>query len=97
MVQAERIGRRGLQASKVSIMPKGLKGQKRPRDPNLLGKLIVDISVGEVEDLVPEGAPKNEAAAELGRKGGKARAERMSAGRRKDIAQKAAQKRWGKP
>jgi hypothetical protein len=39
-------------------MPKGPKGQKRPRDPNVLGKLIVDISVGAVEDRAPEGPPK---------------------------------------
>ena len=78
------------------MVPKGPKGQKRPRDPNVLGKLIVDISVGEVEDLVPEGPPKNEAAAELGRKGGKARAEGMSAERRAEIARKAATSRWKK-
>jgi hypothetical protein len=34
-------------------MPTGPKGERRPRDPNQLGKLIVDISVGEVEDRVP--------------------------------------------
>jgi hypothetical protein len=28
-------------------------GQRRPRDPNQLGKLIVDISVGEIEDRAP--------------------------------------------
>jgi hypothetical protein len=43
---------------------------------------------------------KNEAAAALGRlgglKGGKARADKLTPERRKEIAQKAAQKRWGK-
>ena len=29
--------------------------KKRPRDPNQLGKLIVDISVGEFEDRQADG------------------------------------------
>jgi hypothetical protein len=36
------------------------------------------------------------AAATVGRKGGKARAKKLSAGQRKEIAQKAAQARWAK-
>ena len=43
---------------------------KRPRDPIQLGKLIVDIATGEVEDRRDDG--KSEAAAEPGTKGGKA-------------------------
>ena len=27
--------------------------RKRPRDPNQLGKLVIDIAVGEVEDRTP--------------------------------------------
>jgi hypothetical protein len=70
----------------------------RPRDPNQLGKLIVDISVGEVED--PRGIQtKNPAAVSLGRlggqKGGKARAEKLSPERRSEIAQQAAFARYG--
>ena len=38
---------------------------------------------------------KDQAAAEMGRKGGKARAERMTPERRAEIARKAAAKRWG--
>ena len=34
------------------------KPPKRPRDPNQLAKLIVDISTGEVEDIDPD-AGKN--------------------------------------
>jgi hypothetical protein len=75
-------------------MPSGPKGVKRPRDPNQLGKLIVDISTGEVEGRAPAGPPKNEAAAELGRMGGRARADSMTAERRAEIAKKAAAKRW---
>jgi hypothetical protein len=41
----------------------------RPRDPNQLGKLIVDISVGEVEDRVatPDDEGKDPAAVAMGR------------------------------
>jgi hypothetical protein len=31
-------------------MPTGPKGQKRPRDPNQLAKLIAEIATGQVED-----------------------------------------------
>jgi hypothetical protein len=34
-------------------MPIGPKGQKRPRDPNQLAKLIVDIATGQVKDRGP--------------------------------------------
>jgi hypothetical protein len=41
---------------------------KRPRDPNQLGKLIVDISVGDVEDRVatPDDEGKDPAAVAMG-------------------------------
>jgi hypothetical protein len=35
-------------------VPTGPKGEKRPRDPNQLAKLIVDIATGQVEDREPE-------------------------------------------
>ena len=79
-------------------MPSG-PGKKRPRDINERAKLIVDIATGEVEDK-PDYGDKNPAAVELGRlggkKGGKARAAKLSAERRREIAQTAAQKRWAK-
>ena len=71
---------------------------KRPRDPNQLAKLILDVVTGK-EDL-PENDTKgkNKASMEIGRlgglKGGKARAEKLSPERRKEIAKKAAKKRW---
>jgi hypothetical protein len=74
--------------------------KKRPRDPNQLGKMIVDISVGDVEDraLTPEEQGKNPAAVALGRlggaKGGKARAKKLTAKQRKEIARRAASMRW---
>ena len=56
---------------------------KRPRDPNQLAKLIVDIATGQVEDRepTPEERGKNPAAVALGKlggaKGGPARANRL--------------------
>jgi hypothetical protein len=71
---------------------------KRPRDPVQLGKLIGDILTGQVEDRAPtpEEQGKDPAAAAMGRKGGAARAAKMSPERRKQIAKRAAQKRWAK-
>ena len=76
--------------------------KKRPRDPSQLGKLIVEIATGQVEDRppTPEEEGKDPAAVALGRKGGlkggKARSERLSAKKRSDIARKAAESRWRK-
>jgi hypothetical protein len=76
-----------------------MKKLKRPKDTNQLAKKIVDIAIGEKEDVVP-GSTKNLHAVELGRlgglKGGKARAKKLSPKRRKEIAQKAAKSRWNK-
>jgi len=75
-------------------------GKKRPRDANQLAKSIVDIATGETEDreLTPEEQGKDPAAVSLGRrggkKGGKARAESLSAEERSRIAKKAAAARW---
>jgi hypothetical protein len=68
---------------------------KRPRDPNQLAKLVVDIATGEMEDTVSEKkrnpSPKGRAG---GLKGGKARASALSKKRRSAISQKAARSRW---
>ncbi len=78
-------------------MPKGPKGERRPRD--VIGNAIkvMRIATGEEpEDYGPnpESEGKDPAAVALGRKGGKARAQGMSAKRRKEIARQAANKRW---
>lgn len=69
---------------------------KRPRDTNQLAKWIVDQSTGQLPDP-NEG--KNLAAMSLGRlgglKGGRARANKLSARKRSAIAAKAAKARWG--
>lgn len=75
------------------------KKPKRPKDPNELAKLITGIATGETEETNPD-AGKNPSAVALGRlgglKGGKARAKKLSAKKRKEIASKAAKKRWKK-
>jgi hypothetical protein len=67
----------------------------RPRDPLQLGKLIVDIATGQVVDEADDG--KDAAASALGRlgglKGGKARAKKLTAARRSEIARAAAKAR----
>jgi len=78
------------------------RSRKRPRDSNQLAKLIVDIATGEgVEGSESNTPEKNAAAVELGRrgglKGGRVRAERLSAEERSDSARKAALARWDKP
>ncbi|HEX4737067.1 MAG TPA: hypothetical protein VH331_05855 [Allosphingosinicella sp.] len=70
------------------------KTPKRPRDPNQLAKLITDIATGTQTEAAP--LPKNEAAAEMGRKGGASRAASLTPERRAEIAKKAAARRWEK-
>ena len=60
---------------------------KRPRDPIQLGKLIVEIAAGQLEDQTEDG--KNPAAVALGRRGGLARAKSLTAKERKASALKA--------
>ncbi|WP_419825594.1 hypothetical protein [Sphingomonas sp.] len=72
-------------------MPKGPRGEKRPADAIGLAVHIGRIATGEIED---ERDPIKTAAAEMGRRGGKARAEAMTPERRAEIARKAAEKRW---
>lgn len=73
------------------------KKPKRPRD--VTGGAVFDMKrlLGEIEDEPPEESTKDPAAVAMGRKGGKARASKLSAEKRSEIAKKAAQKRWKKP
>lgn len=72
--------------------------KRPPRDANQLAKYILDVTTGEAEKIEPP--QKNPAAVALGKlgasKGGKARAEKLSAKKRKEIAKKAAEARWHK-
>lgn len=71
--------------------------KKRPRDLNQLAAQIVKEATGE-ESPVEEPSPKNPHAQALGRlggkKGGPARAAKMTPEQRKESAQKAARARW---
>jgi hypothetical protein len=53
--------------------------------------MVAKIATGEIDDQREE---LTNAAAQLGRKGGKARAEKLTKEQRADIARKAAAKRW---
>ena len=77
-------------------MPRGPKGEKRTADVIGNAVHVMRLATGEItEDIpTPQSEGKDPAAVALGRKGGKARAEAMSAKRRREIAKKAAQKRW---
>jgi hypothetical protein len=72
-------------------MPKGPRGEKRPADVVSAAIMVGRIATGEAQDAVP--TPKS-AAAEMGSKGGRARAAALSKKKRTDIAKKAAEKRW---
>lgn len=71
--------------------------KRSSKDINQIAASILDSATKEPTKETPQ---KNPAAVALGRlgglKGGKARAEKLSAKRRKEIAQKAAQSRWEK-
>ncbi len=75
-------------------MPRGPKGEKRPADAVGAAIRVARIATGEEEETFPADDGKDKAAQALGRKGGKARAEALSKKRRKEIAKKAAAKRW---
>jgi hypothetical protein len=77
-------------------MVKHPKLPKRPRDLNQWAKHMVDIATGEIEDRepTPEEQGKNPAAEALGKLGGSARAKRLSAKRRTEIARAAAMARY---
>ena len=87
-----------LERSRCQPHNRGMK-PKRPRDTNQLAYLIAQIATGEVKDIKTDDG-KDPAAVSLGRrgglKGGKARAEKLSAKRRSEIAKKAAKTRWKK-
>lgn len=74
------------------------RSSKRPRDLNQLAQRLVQEATGDAppEPPAPE---KDPAAVALGRrgglKGGKARAEKLTAEQRSAAARKAAQARWG--
>jgi hypothetical protein len=76
-------------------MPRGPKGERRPRDVIGNAVHVMRIATGQIEGKIIDDG-KNAAAVALGRMGGKARAKGMTAKRRKEIARKAAASRWTK-
>ena len=75
--------------------------QKRPRDANERAFYTMQVATGQIQpDPVPAPRPKNPAAVALGKlgasKGGKARAEKLSPKKRREIAKKAAMSRWSR-
>ena len=77
-------------------MPRGPRGEKRPADVIGTAVKVMRIATGEEpEDYGPED-DKDPAAKALGKKGGTARAAKMTPERRAEIAKKAAQRRWAK-
>ena len=79
-------------------MPRGPKGERRPRDVIGNAVHVMRIATGQITDdvSIAESEGKDPAAVALGRKGGKARAKGLSKKRRQEIARKAAEGRWGK-
>jgi hypothetical protein len=70
------------------------KTPKRPRDPNQLAKLMVDIATGEAGQ--PEQSANVKRASKAGAVGGPARAKALTPQQRSEIASIAAQARWKK-
>jgi hypothetical protein len=73
-------------------MPRGPKGEKRPADVIGNAVHVMRIATGEIE----EDRGRAPARANGGRKGGKARARRLTAEQRSEIAHAAAAARWKK-
>ena len=81
-------------------MPEGPKGERRPADVIGAAVMVAKIATGEIEEeFGPEGPKpgKDAAAADLGKRGGAARAKKLTPEKRAEIAKKAAASRWGKP
>ncbi len=77
-------------------MPRGPKGEKRPADVIGNAVKVMRILTGEETETLPTDDGKDAAAVALGKKGGAARAAKMTPERRAEIAKKAAAKRWEK-
>jgi hypothetical protein len=72
-------------------MPRGPRGEKRPADVVGNAVKVMRIATGEETEELDSG---QSAAAELGSRGGKARAAKMAPERRREIAKKGAAARW---
>ena len=77
-------------------MPKGPKGQKRPADVIGNAVKVMRIATGEEQEDLGADDGKDKAAQSLGRRGGNARAAKLTSTRKAEIARAAARKRWAK-
>lgn len=68
--------------------------KKRPRDPNQLAKLVVDIATGKLEER--QETLTEMRASKAGKKGGVARAKALTPRQKSEIASLAAAARWKK-
>lgn len=71
-------------------MPTGPRGEKRPADPIANAVHVARIATGETKEQRADAGKRKG-----GRKGGKARAKKLSPERRRDIAKAGAAARWG--
>jgi hypothetical protein len=76
-------------------MPRGPRGEKRPADVIGMSVKVMRIATGEDTEELETDHVKS-AAAELGARGGKARAAKMTPEKRAEQARQAAAKRWGR-
>ena len=77
-------------------MPRGPRGEKRPADVIGNAVRVMRIATGEEQDDRKPEQPVNPAA-ELGKRGGAARAKALTPEQRREIAKKGAASRWSKP
>jgi hypothetical protein len=78
-----------------ATMPKGPQGQKRPADTVANAIRVAKVLTGEIEEDMGDSG-KDKAAQLLGRRGGKARAAKMTPEQRAEAARQAARMRWRK-
>jgi hypothetical protein len=76
-------------------MPRGPRGEKRPADVIGAAVKVMRIAIGEESDELEADRVKS-AAGELGARGGKARAAKMTPTERAEVAKKAALAQWRK-
>ena len=75
-------------------MPIGPRGEKRPANPIEAGIMVARIATGDLEEEYVDVPKSTPARAEGGKKGGKARADALTAEERSEIARQGAAERW---
>ena len=74
-------------------MPKGPRGEKRPGDVIGAAIMVAKVATGEIEEVRSGADPQRDG----GKKGGVARAQKLSKDERVRIARAGAKARWQKP